>query len=400
MQKGVSAMGKLTVLSMEQATTLPYLTYRLAADGMRVIRLENPATGDPNRWVGDNVLGEDGMYSYFFPNNFGKLAITLNLREEEGKRILGELISKLPVDIFACNQLPKTIEKLGITYNDLRKFKEDIIWVGITGFGPGVNEAAYDPVLQARTGVMDLTGDPNGPPMVTGVPIVDLLASEHGYSEIYKALYRRELEGVGSEIYISMYHSMVSWLVNPVLLTLDFGYKITRRGNTHQFFAPVSVYKTKDGYVYIAVGNDRQWKDMCSLPGFEFLDEERYAKNEGRIKDVENLNKKVEKATTKYTTEELISMFNSIKVPISKVNSIRDVVEDKLLEGRIIEAEDRKTGKRIHIPAPPVISEYLKSSGMKMAFPPRMGEHNEYVYGELLGYSKSKIMDLKSRGII
>ena len=391
-------MEGITVLSMEQATTLPYLTYRLAADGMRVIRLENPKAGDPNRWVGDNVLGEDGMYSYFFPNNFGKLAITLNLREEEGRRILGELIEKLPVDIFACNQLPRTIKKLGISYEDLKKHKEDLIWLGITGFGPDINEAAYDPVLQARTGVMDLTGEPDGPPMVTGVPIVDLLASEHGYSEVYKALYKREKEGKGSEIYISMYHSMVSWLVNPILLTMDFGYRITRRGNTHQFFAPVSVYKTKDGYVYIAVGNDRQWADICKLPGFEVLDEEKYKKNEGRIKDVENLNRKMEEITSKYTTEELIRMFNEIRVPISKVNSIKDVIEEGLF--KIVEAEDKKTGKKLHIPAPPTISPYLEKTGMKMLFPPRMGEHNEYVYGELLGYSKRKIEELKERGII
>ncbi len=393
-------MEGITVLSMEQATTLPYLTYRLAADGMRVIRLENPATGDPNRWVGDNVLDEDGMYSYFFPNNFGKLAITLNLRDSEGKKILGELIEKLPVDVFSCNQLPKTIEKLGITYSELKKYREDLIWLGITGFGPELNEAAYDPVLQARTGVMDLTGDPDGPPMVTGVPIVDLLASEHGYSEIYKALYKREKEGVGSEIYISMYHSMVSWLVNPILLTMDFGYKITRKGNTHQFFAPVSVYRTKDGYVYIAVGNDRQWKDICSLPGFEFLDEEKYARNEGRIKDVKNLNAKMEKATSRYTTDELIRMFNEIRVPISKVNSVEDVAKDRLLEGRLVEAEDTKTGKKLHVPAPPVISSHLRESGMRLSFPPRMGEHNEYVYGELLGYSTSRIRELKERGVI
>ncbi len=391
-------MEGITVLSMEQATTLPYLTYRLAADGMRVIRLENPKAGDPNRWVGDNVLGEDGMYSYFFPNNFGKLAITLNLREEEGKKILGELIEKLPVDIFACNQLPRTIKKLGISYQDLKKYKEDLIWLGITGFGPDINEAAYDPVLQARTGVMDLTGEPDGPPMVTGVPIVDLLASEHGYSEIYKALYKREKEGKGSEIYISMYHSMISWLVNPILLTMDFGYQITRRGNTHQFFAPVSVYKTKDGYVYIAVGNDRQWADICKLPGFEVLDEERYRKNEGRIKDVENLNRKMEEVTSKYTTEELIRMFNEIRVPISKVNSIKDVIEEGLF--KIVEAEDKKTEKKLHIPAPPTISPYLEKSGMRMLFPPRMGEHNEYVYGELLGYSKGRIEELRERGII
>ena len=104
----------LTVLSMEQATVLPYLTYRLAAEGMRVIRVEHPQRGDPNRLVGSNVLGEEAMNSYFLPNNVGKKAITLNLRGEQGQAVLQDLILELDVDIFASNQLPRNYAKLGI----------------------------------------------------------------------------------------------------------------------------------------------------------------------------------------------------------------------------------------------------------------------------------------------
>ncbi|MDE3088827.1 MAG: CoA transferase, partial [Chloroflexota bacterium] len=108
----MNSFANLTVLSIEQATTLPYLTLHLAQEGMRVIRVENPPRGDPNRWVGANVLGEEGMNAYFLPNNAGKEAITLNLACDEGRHILRALIEKLPVEIFATNQRPKDYAKL------------------------------------------------------------------------------------------------------------------------------------------------------------------------------------------------------------------------------------------------------------------------------------------------
>jgi crotonobetainyl-CoA:carnitine CoA-transferase CaiB-like acyl-CoA transferase len=134
----------ITVLSLEQATVLPYLTYRLAMDGCRVIRLEHPVYGDPNRHVGEPFLeGEERMNSYFMAINAGKEAITLNLADSRGQELLQRLIRELNVDIFATNQLPKNYEKLGIEFNTLKSVKEDLIWLGITGFGPESNEVAW-----------------------------------------------------------------------------------------------------------------------------------------------------------------------------------------------------------------------------------------------------------------
>jgi crotonobetainyl-CoA:carnitine CoA-transferase CaiB-like acyl-CoA transferase len=390
----------VTILSMEQATVLPYLTYRLAAEGMTVIRVEHPQRPDPNRYVGANVLGEEGMDSYFLPNNVGKKAITLNLGGEEGKAVLRDLILKLEVDIFACNQLPRNYEKLGIGYEQLRAIKDDIIWVGMTGFGPDSNEAAYDPILQARAGIMDLTGERDGPPQVFGLPMADLGASEQGYGQIMKALYVREATGEGSRVDISMFQSLVSWEVNPIMLTKSFGARIRRRGNTHEFFAPVSVYETADGYVYIAVGNDRQWQAMTELPGFESLYSEERKTNAGRIADVDRLNQEINAATKTRTTEDLIELFRSITVPISTVCRIEDVIEDPLIKDKMIIAFDPRSGTEVALPPTPVITPYLESVGMRMAFPPRLGEHNEEIYGSLLGYDKKKIGQLKESGII
>jgi len=390
----------ITVLSMEQATVLPYLTYRLAAEGMHVIRIEHPERPDPNRFVGSNVLGEEAMDSYFLPNNVGKKAITLNLGGDEGKAVLKDLVVKLDVDIFACNQLPRNYGKLGIGYDELRPIKEDIIWVGITGFGPDSNEPAYDPILQARSGLMDLTGEPDGPPQVFGLPMADLGASEHGYGQIMKALYRREATGEGSRVDISMFQSTISWQVNPVMLTKSFGAEVTRRGNTHEFFAPVSVYETKDGYVYVAVGNDRQWQVITELPGFESLARDERKTNAGRIADVKRLNEEITEITQGRTTGELVETFNSVGIPISTVNTVREMVDDPLVRDRLVRSKDPRTGTEVFLPPTPVITSHLETVGMELPFPPRLGEHNEEIYGDILGYDEKRIRELKETGVI
>ena len=290
----------ITVLSLEQATVLPYLTLRLAEEGANVIRLEHPIYGDPNRRVGDDVLKEDRMFSYYLSINAGKKALTLDIGAPEGKEIFKNLITKLNVDIFATNQLPRNYAKLGIEYEMLKKIKEDIIWLGMTGFGPQINEAAYDPVLQARGGLMELTGEKGGTPLVMGIPLPDMGASEHGYGLLMKALFKRAVTSQGSRIDLSMFESTVSWLTQAITHTVSFNKKVSRRGNTHEFFAPVSVYETKDGYAYIAVGNDKQWETITKIPGFESLYKKEYERNAGRIADVDNLNHSIKAITKKF----------------------------------------------------------------------------------------------------
>ncbi|HUU79972.1 MAG TPA: CoA transferase [Acidobacteriota bacterium] len=390
----------LIVLSLEQATVLPYLTYRLAQDGIDVIRLEHPVYGDPNRLIGDNVLGEERMNSYFLCINAGKKALTLNLGGPEGQKILRALIAELDVDIFATNQLPKNYKKLGVDYETLRSLKPGIIWLGVTGFGPDSNEAAYDPILQARSGLMELTGDPDGDPQVMGIPLPDMGASEHAYGLLMKALYRREVTKEGSCINLAMFESSLSWLTVPVTLSTSFGKKITRRGNTHEFFCPVSVYKTSNGFVYLAVGNDRQWKSLVSQEMFKSLDKPVYEKNEGRIRDVENLNSAINEITRMHTSEELIDLFNSITIPISKIKTIPEVVADPFVEQRLLFSEDTVTGTKITLAPPPNLTPFLEKSNRLLSFPPRFGEHNREVYGQMLGYPEEELNRLKEQGVI
>ena len=390
----------LTVLSLEQATVAPYLTYRLAQDGMNVVRLEHPVYGDPNRFIGENVLGEKRMNSYFLCINSGKKALSLNLADPQGQEIFKKLVKELDVDIFVTNQLPKNYEKLGIAYEIMKDVKPDIIWLGLTGFGPDSNEGAYDPILQARSGLMELTGEADGDPQVLGIPLPYMGTSEHGYGLLMKALFKRAATGKGTRIDLSMFESTVSWLTVPIALSKSFGATISRRGNTHEFFSPVSVYKTSNGFVYLAVGNDRQWESVVSLDMFKSLAKEAYKKNQGRIFDVTNLNAAINAITEQYTSEEIIELFNSITVPISKIKNVNEVVEDPLIAKRILTSTDPKTGTKVTLAPPPNMTPFLKESDRKLSFPPRFGEQNREIYGNLLGYDAATLAEFKEKGII
>ncbi|MBI4964381.1 MAG: CoA transferase [Desulfomonile tiedjei] len=391
----------IKVLSLEQATVLPYLTYRLAMDGCRVIRLEHPVFGDPNRMVGEPFLpGEDRMNSYFMAINAGKEAITLNLGEPKGREILLRVIRDLGIDIFATNQLPKNYTKLGIDYDTLKGVKKDIIWLGITGFGPDSNEAAYDPILQARGGLMELTGEKSGTPQVTGIPLPDMGTSEHCYGLVMKALFKKAMTGEGSRIDMSMLDSTTSWLTVPITMTCSFGKKISRRGNTHEFFAPVSVYPTSDGYVYIAVGNDKQFQALAALSEFSALNREDYKKNAGRIGDVANLNQTISDITSTMTTAGLVSVMNSIGVAAAKINTVAEVANDPIVAGKLLKAKDHKTGFELTLAPAPTSTSFLESNERRLSFPPRFGEHNEAILGKELGMSSSELGSLKADGII
>jgi formyl-CoA transferase len=390
----------LTVLSLEQATVLPYLTYRLVQDGMNVIRLEHPIHGDPNRMIGDTVLGEDRMNAYFLCINAGKKALTLNLGEAEGRRLFLDLIQTLRVDIFATNQLPRNYLKLGIDYDALRKIKPDLIWLGVTGFGPEINEGAYDPILQARSGLMEMTGEADGDPQVLGIPLPDMGTSEHAYGLIMKALYRRQATGAGSCIHLSMFESSVSWLTVPIAFSASFGKTMSRRGNTHEFFCPVSVYPTQDGFIYLAVGNDRQWKALVSLEMFQTLERPAYEKNAGRIADVKTLNRSISAITRNYRSDALLEKLRSITVPASKIQTIREVISDPLVACRLMAATDPLSGRRITLAPPPYTTPFLERCGRELPFPPRFGQHNAEIYGGLLGRSASELSELKAKGIV
>ena len=391
----------LTVLSLEQATVLPYLTFRLAQDGARIIRLEHPIHCDPNRMIGHPFrAGEEKMSSYFFAFNAGKQALTINLKDARAQELLRRLLVELDVDVFATNQLPRNYAALGVDYDTLRAVKPDLIWVGITGFGPDSNDAAYDPILQARGGLMDLTGEPDGDPQVVGIPLPDMGTSEHTYGQVMKALYRRAVTGEGARIDIAMIDSTVSWLAQPVTMARTFGRLMRRRGNTHEFFGPVNVFPTADGYVYLALGNDAQWQRLTALPGFEGLAEPEYEKNAGRIADAGRLNERLAAVTRRFSTDELLAVLTAATLAVGKVQNIDEVCADPVVRDKFLRSVDPVSGFEVTMAPPPVSTPWLREHDRMMTFPPRHGEHNDAVYRGELGLSAEDLATLRAEGVI
>ncbi|MCL4744288.1 MAG: CoA transferase, partial [Burkholderiaceae bacterium] len=263
-----------TVVSLEQALSLPYATLRFAQLGWRVIRVESTPSGqglpgDPNRYIGQRVCDDDRR-SYFIAPNVGKEAIALNLKDPRGQAALGRILTELEVDVFCCNTVPRRYAQLGIDYETLSATRPGLIWAAISAMGPEFPDApGYDPVIQAMAGYMELTGQSDGPPTLSGVPLVDLKAGDEVYANVMMALAERAETGRGTRIDVSMLQAAASWLIT-VLPLLDFDCdpsEVTRSGNEHRKFIPTNVYPTREGFVYVAIGSDVQWRRLCALPG-------------------------------------------------------------------------------------------------------------------------------------
>lgn len=398
-------MKKLTVVSLEQALSLSYATQRFVHLGWRVIRIEatplgSRLPGDPNRYVGKAGERPD-LHAYFIGPNVGKESISLNLKESRGREVLKRLIAKLPTDIFACNTLPKRYAELGIDHETLSAARPGLIWVGLSAMGPDYPDApGYDPALQAITGYMDITGDPAGPPMLCGVPFVDLKAGDEVFANVCLALAEKAQTGKGTRIDVSMAQAAASWLVTTIPL-LDLGYKpdeVRRSGNEHREFVPVNVYPTADGHVYLAIGNDVQWARLVLIKAFSSLVSPARETNEGRRRERESIHNEIGSIARNFKTSELVELLSAkglVAAPIHTVSQVMDFapIRDRLLETRT------PLGKPVRLPPPSVEREHLASVNRRLPYAPSFGQDTDRVLKEA-GFSRREITDLTEAGII
>ncbi len=407
-------MLKKTILSLEQALTLPYASQRFAQLGWRVIRIESPQEkgtgrgGDPNRYIGEDT-GVDDLHAYFIAPNIGKEAITLNLKKKEGQELLREIIRGLNVDVFLCNTLPKRYKQLGIDYETLREANPELIWCGISAFGPEYpGSAGYDPALQAFVGYMFLTGEPDRDPMLCGLPFVDLKAGDEAFNQVILAFLEQQTLRVetgekagGKQIHISMAQCAASWLITalPQLQFIDDETKLfTRSGNEHRSFIPCNCYPTKDGYVYLAIGSDMQWQKLTQIKGFEHLERPERKTNRGRKVDKDTIYADVRKGLRHYTTAEFIKICTELNLAIAPVNSVQDVAEIDFVKKNMLKAQ-MPSGKQVTLFPAPVITDFLSESNMMLKCAPRLGEHNEAIYTEI-GLSSEEIRKMKNDEVI
>ncbi|MCK6383502.1 MAG: CoA transferase [Rhodocyclaceae bacterium] len=353
--------------------------------------------GDPNRYIGGKVLDDDRR-TYFIAPNVGKEAIALNLKGPQGQALLRKLLVELDVDVFCCNTVPRRYKQLGIDYETLAAAKPDLIWAGISAMGPDYPDApGYDPVIQAMAGYMELTGPADGPPTLSGVPLVDLKAGDEVYANVMLALAERAETGKGMRIDVSMLQAAASWLITTLPL-LDFDCQpneITRCGNEHRKFIPTNVYPTADGFIYMAIGSDVQWKRLTEIPKFASIGSPARATNEGRHKEREAIHRDMAAETRKYATAEIAADFRQATIPHAPIHDIpavrnMDAVSRKLTLTRM------PGGKEIHM-QPMAVD--LPAVSQELTFPPKYGEHTRAVLKEA-GCSNLEIARLEQERII
>jgi len=388
---------------MEQALSLTYATLRFVQLGWRVIRLEATAAargglpGDPNRYIGSVVAGDDRR-SYFIAPNVGKEALALNLKLPEGREALKVLVRELEVDIFCCNTLPSRYQSLGIDYETLKSVRPDIIWAGISALGPNYpNTPGYDPAIQAMVGYMELTGFEDGPPTLAGIPLVDLKAGDEVYAGVCLALAERAESGSGRRIDVSMLQAAASWLITTLPL-LDLGgepEEVTRWGNAHRKFIPTNVYPARDGFIYIAIGNDVQWQRLTDLPRFAPLANAARRTNDGRYRERQAIYGEIAAISREHGAAELAADFARAKIPHAHINDIAAVrqleaLRDKLTRTRLPD------GREVRMQ--PLATD-LDGAPAEYPFPPRYGEHTVALLREA-GYSEAQCQGFKDAGVI
>ncbi len=369
---------------------MPSATLRFAQQGWRVIRVESTPVhgaefpGDPNRYIGEERFGHDRR-TYFLAQNLGKESIAINLKEKEGREILHRIIRELNVDVFCCNTLPGRYQSLGIDYLTLKSVKPDIIWVGISAMGPEYPEVpGYDPALQAMAGYMEITGDPEGKPTLMGLPLVDLKAGDEVYAAIWKALLQRAETGNGAQIHVSMLQCAASWLITTLpLLNFDPDpSEITRCGNQHRKFIPTDAFPTRDGYVYIAVGNDLQWQRLTAIAEFAGVATPARVSNQGRHDEREEMYNDIRKVTSSYTSAELSAMLTRANIPQAMVNDLAQVRELAAVKSKLTTSVT-PDGETIYLQPMAIDMPDAKTC---LPFAPQYGEQTLRIMKEI-GYS-------------
>ncbi len=391
------------ILSMEQALSMTSATLRFVHLGWRVIKVEatpmsaDALPGDPNRYIG-SMVADEGRRSYFIGPNVGKESIALNLKTAEGQEVLRRLVRELNVDVFCCNTLPSRYRELGIDYDSLRAVKPDLIWAAISAMGPDYPDAAgYDPAIQAQVGYMEVTGARDGPPTLSGIPLVDLKAGDEVYAHIWMALAERAVSGQGSRIDVSMMQAAAAWLIT-VLPLVDFDcepWEITRCGNEHRKFVPTNAYPTTDGAVLFAIGSDAGWRRLVSVPKFRPVATPLRETNVGRVNDRVAVHADIAAVTRQYPTAEIIDDLRRAKIPHAPINTVPQAMQIEAL-ARKLTATTAPDGRRVRLP--PMATDHA-GARREFSFPPRYGQHSEAILREV-GYDDRQIAALRAEQIV
>ncbi len=371
----------IRVLDLSRVLAGPYCTMVLGDLGAEVIKVEPPEGDETRAWGPPFAEGES---AYYLCVNRNKRDIVINLKTDEGKKILRDLA--LQSDVLVENFRPGTLEKFGLDFATLSQLNPKLIYCSITGFGqtgPMRDKPGYDFMIQALGGLMSITGEPEGEPMKTGVAVVDLFAGQNAVIAILAALQARTLTGRGQQLDIALFDSQLGWLANVASNYLISGKLPKRHGNAHPNIVPYQSFQASDGWFAIAVGNDRQFVRLCEVIGeLELANDERFAKNSARVQNREELIGLLKSIFVTRRVREWLSALDEAEIPCGPINTFEQVFSmPQVQEREMLVKMDHPTIGEL-----PLVGSPLKFSDTPVQYrlhPPLMGEHTEEVLREL-----------------
>ena len=332
MPSNTAPLAGIRVLEIARVLAGPWAGQVLADLGADVIKIESPEGDDTRRWGPPFIDNPDGTRdaAYFHATNRGKRSVAIDFSLPEGAAEVRRLAAD--ADVLIENFKVGCLEKYGLDYASLAALNPKLIYCSITGFGqdgPYALRPGYDFMIQGMSGIMDLTGDPEGEPQKMGVAFADIFTGLYGVIAIQAALAQRAGTGRGQHIDMALLDCMVGVLANQGLNFLASGQSPKRLGNAHPNIVPYEACPASDGWFILAVGNDRQFRDFCRLIGLSALPEdERYASNSSRIENRDSLSERIALATKHWRRDELLAALEQAGVPAGPINSVAQAFAD------------------------------------------------------------------------
>ena len=387
----------ITVIDCSQILAGPFCSMLLADHGARVIKVEKPNGGDDVRGWGPPFIGDDS--SAFVQLNRNKESISLDIKEEEGKKILTKLIKK--ADVLIENSRVGTMEKLGFGYEDVKKINSKIIYCSITGFGtdgPYAKRGGFDLIAQGMSGLMSITGHPDSPPAKVGVPIADLNTGMFAMQGILSAYIHRLKNNEGQNLEVSLLESALAYTMYESSIFFTTGKISSPDGSAHRLTAPYQAFKTKDGYINIGAANQSNWERLLGVLNLENLkDDPEFIDSKSRQINRKKLENILEVIFITKSSKEWIGILIKNSIPSGPIYNMKEVWDDEQVKSRNMDVRidhpKQKNSRNIGVAV-----KLGKTPGKIKSPAPLYGEHSKKILKEL-GYSEEKISDLVEKNI-
>ncbi|MAP14644.1 MAG: CoA transferase [Oceanibulbus sp.] len=364
----------LKVVELARVLAGPWAGQTLSDLGCEVIKVESPAGDDTRQWGPPFVTrDEDVTASYFHSTNRGKASVTVDFRTEEGQAQVKELLAD--ADILIENFKTGGLAKYGLDYASLSAQFPKLIYCSITGFGhtgPYAHRAGYDFIIQGMSGLMSITGEPDGQPQKSGMAITDIFTGVYASTAILAAVHQRHQTGVGQHIDMALLDCAVAITGNQAMNYLTTGKAPTRMGNAHPNLTPYEVFECSDGHLIIATGNDGQYQRLCQLLGLEDMaTAPEYLKNADRVANRPEMIRRLTGATRLRSRDDLLAACEAHGVPAGPINDMSDVMADPQVVAR---------GMQIELDGVPGLRSPFTFSGAELSLhrpAPKLGEDNK-----------------------